>query len=598
MFALSIRSLRAKLLLFSLLLVVVSGAVFGLIAFAGARLALENAVGRQLAQVAEDAADAIANALADGRKDIRGWAHQDVMQGVATGDGDGRIARFLASLKDGNARYLDLLCADGSGRVVAASNPTLVGTLHAGRDWYRSALGGREVLAGPTQSADHGRAAVEIAAPIYDSTQPGTVIGALLGLDDWNREVAIIERRQRSLLALGLKADLLILDEHGVVIGSAQHGKDAELLGQNLRAERWLSAQRSLRTRRRASLLEPAANVLVGYAPLKGARPGWRALAVQPSEEALRPLYRMAQRLALWVAAVLLAALAVAALLAERMSRPLRELTQATQEIARAGETRRSVPVRSQDEIGQLAGAFNTMASELKRAQDDLMMAAKFAFIGEVAAGVAHEIRTPLGIMRSSAQLLGRLLPRDQSKSTELVEMVIDEVDRLDRVVAGLLQLARPHEPLIEPTQLTPVLERALDFVDAQAGERSVVIHRSFVPNLRPARCDPDQIYQVALNLLVNALQILPRGGEITVRTLSTNNGRVAFEVSDNGPGIPAEIQDRIFTPFFTMREGGTGLGLALVQRVVRAHKGDVSVHSVVGRGTTFRVELPIAEVV
>jgi two-component system sensor histidine kinase HydH len=176
-----------------------------------------------------------------------------------------------------------------------------------------------------------------------------------------------------------------------------------------------------------------------------------------------------------------------------------------------------------------------------------------------------------------------------------LVETIIDEVDRLDRVVAGLLQLARPHEPLIEPTRLRPVLEQALDFVDAQAREKAVVIRRSFAADERPARCDPDQIYQVALNLIVNALQILPRGGEITVRTLRTTNGRVAFEVSDNGPGIPAEIQDRIFTPFFTMREGGTGLGLALVHRVVRAHKGDVSVHSVVGRGTTFRVELPIA---
>jgi len=96
------------------------------------------------------------------------------------------------------------------------------------------------------------------------------------------------------------------------------------------------------------------------------------------------------------------------------------------------------------------------------------------------------------------------------------------------------------------------------------------------VPGLPDVLCDPDQIYQVALNLLVNALQILPRGGEVIVRTLSVGTSDVAFEVADNGPGIPPDIREHIFTPFFTMKEGGTGLGLALVQRLVQAHKGTV----------------------
>jgi signal transduction histidine kinase len=235
------------------------------------------------------------------------------------------------------------------------------------------------------------------------------------------------------------------------------------------------------------------------------------------------------------------------------------------------------------------------MAGRLRRAQEDLLTAAKFAFVGEVAAGVAHEVRTPLGILRSSAQMLGRFLPAGRPESGELVEMIIEEVDRLDRVVAGLLELARPHEPLMEPTSLASVLTRALDFVDGQAREKGITIHRSFAADLDPARCDPEQIYQVALNLLVNALQILPPGGQITVRTLSARNRRVAFEVVDDGPGIPPELRERIFTPFFTLRRGGTGLGLALAQRVVQTHQGSLSVHSELGRGSTFRVELPIA---
>jgi two-component system sensor histidine kinase HydH len=595
---LPIHSLRAKLLLFSLSLVVVPGTVLALIAFAGAHRALESAVGRQLAEVADDAADAVAETLAAESKNMRTWARQDLMREVVIGDLDKRISRFLASLKDGDGRYLDLLCADANGQIVAASNPTLIGGVQRDREWFSGARQGKEILRGPAVSFEYGRPALEIAAPIYDPERPGTIIGALLGLYDWERSPKLTERLQHNLAGLGMTVDLLILDAHGVVIAAPQQGQFSELFGQNLRKAGWLAAQRHRQLPRRGYVVEPTAAVLVGFARLKGKPlPRWSALATQPLREALAPVYRMQQRLALLLGAVLLGGLGVATLLADRMSRPLRELTDATQEIVRVGQIRKPVAVRSQDEIGQLALAFNTMMRELQRAEEDLLVAAKFAFVGEVAAGVAHEVRTPLGIMRSSAQLVGRSLPPTDVQAAELIETIIDEVDRLDRVVAGLLQLARPHEALIEPTPLAPVLQRALEFAEAQARDKSIVIDHSWAPDQHPASCDPEQIYQVALNLIVNALQILPPGGRISVRTLPPYDGRVAFEVSDNGPGIPPDLRERIFAPFFTMREGGTGLGLALVQRVVQAHKGTVSVDSTVGRGTTFRVELPTAGV-
>jgi len=598
LFNLPIRSLRAKLLLFSLSLVVVPGTVLAVIAFAGAHRALESAVGRQLAEIADDAADAVAVTLTEESNNIRTWARQDLMREVVTGDHDKRIARFLASLQNDDARYLDLLCADAGGRIVVASNPASIGTAQGQNEWFRGALQGKEMLRGPAVSPEYGRPALEIAAPIYDPDRPGAIIGALLGLYDWERSPKLTERLRQNLAGLGMTVDLLILDAHGVVIAAPQEGHFTELAGQNLRAAGWKAAARRGQAPRRGYVVEPNAAALVGFARLKGKQlPRWSALAMQPLGEALAPVYRMQQRLALLLAAVLLGGLGVATLLADRMSRPLRELTRATEEIARVGQPRQPVAVRSQDEIGQLALAFNTMIHELQRAEEDLMVAAKFAFVGEVAAGVAHEVRTPLGIMRSSAQLLGRSLPPGDAQAAELIETIVDEVDRLDRVVAGLLQLARPHEPLMEATPLAPVLQRALEFAEAQAREKAIVIEQSWAPGVRPANCDPEQIYQVALNLIVNALQILPRGGRISVRTLPARNGRVAFEVSDNGPGIPADVRERIFAPFFTMREGGTGLGLALVQRVVQTHKGTVTVDSSVGRGTTFRVELPAAGV-
>jgi signal transduction histidine kinase len=318
-------------------------------------------------------------------------------------------------------------------------------------------------------------------------------------------------------------------------------------------------------------------------------------LALQPREAALAPVRRMRDRLLAVLALVLTGGVIAATIIARRMTRPLRSLTDAARDLAR-GATLSALPVRTHDEIGELTAAFNAMTTDLRRAQHDLVATTKLASVGEIAAGLAHEIRTPLGIMRGSAQMLGRAVGNGEPHRThELVEMIVGEVDRLERVVAALTELGRPHEPAIEETPLAPVLARAVEFVARQAASQRIAITRRFE---RPgvALCDPEQLYQVALNLLVNALHVLPAGGTITISTFGPDDGRVGFEVADDGPGIAPELQAEIFTPFVTHRDGGTGLGLAFVERVVVAHGGHASVRSTPGAGATFRVELPAAE--
>jgi signal transduction histidine kinase len=249
--------------------------------------------------------------------------------------------------------------------------------------------------------------------------------------------------------------------------------------------------------------------------------------------------------------------------------------------------------VTTRDEIGTLATAFNAMVRALTRAQEDLLAAARFALIGELAAGIAHEVRTPLGILRGSAQMLARTVPPEPPQCGELATMIVEEVDRLERVVTGLLELARPRAPSLAPTALASVLGRAIGFLARQARERRVEVRAELDARLPSVECDAEQIYQVALNLILNAVQVVPAGGHVVVRTLAAERGRLGFEVADDGPGIPPELRDRIFTPFVSTRPGGTGLGLAVVDRIVRAHGGTVKVESEVGRGATFRVELP-----
>jgi signal transduction histidine kinase len=148
-----------------------------------------------------------------------------------------------------------------------------------------------------------------------------------------------------------------------------------------------------------------------------------------------------------------------------------------------------------------------------------------------------------------------------------------------------------------ERSPLSQILFRAADFVDAQARQKRIVIRRLAVEPDPVVVCDPELIYQVALNLLVNAVQILSDGGSIEVGLLHARDGYAGFEVRDDGPAMTDEVRARVFEPFFTRREGGTGLGLTFVQRVVQEHHGRVSVESEMGRGTVFRVNLPVSEV-
>jgi signal transduction histidine kinase len=274
----------------------------------------------------------------------------------------------------------------------------------------------------------------------------------------------------------------------------------------------------------------------------------------------------------------------------------LREVTDATRELASGltGEPR-LVPVRSADEIGELAGAFNSMSQRLRTAQEELVSTAKLAFAGELAAGVAHEVRTPLAVMRSSAQmLLDSPSPRSASDA-ELLATLVSEVDRIEHVVSGLVELAKPGPQRLEATRLEDLLSRTATFLGRQAHGQGVEIETDFAPDAKPALCDPEQVYQVMLNLVVNALQALEGGGCIVLRTCRDGGEMTGFEVQDDGPGIPDDLRQRIFDPFVTGRVGGTGLGLALVRRVVESHHGAIETESRSGKGTTFRVHLPAA---
>jgi two-component system sensor histidine kinase HydH len=586
------------LLLFALGLVTVPGVVFALFAFSGARAALEREVGIQLQQTAERGADAVAAAFERAQSDARSWARQDVMRDLLVGDLDKRVSKFLSTVRGNKSTYLDVLCVDRQGDVVAASSGSWIGRSVRGWDVLRAVRQDAAAVEGPTAAPDFGRQVLEIGVPIENPDPPGGSIGNLILIYDWGTVQTLLDGIRVKLSHLEKHLAAIVVDREGRVIGGVSFdGQAAQHAA--LAAVNWGGLpSRGYGKRRVSGSQDVPVDVLVGAATVSNPPRGWSVLFIERTTEALAPVRTVRTRWSVIIACILLVGLAVATLLARQVMRPLNDVTRATSIIAAHPDLQLPLlPVGSRNEVGQLTESFNKMMIEVKRSHEEALSAAKFAFAGELAAMVAHEVRTPLSVMRSSAQMLADPVSAPAADNAELVETIVAEVDRVERVVGGLIQLARPLEQRLEPTPLRDVLSRAADFARAQARRQHIRIACEFADAERPALCDREQIYQVALNLLVNALQALPPGGCIWLRTLAPNAGTVGFEVGDDGPGLPPQIRERIFQPFVTGRQGGTGLGLAFVERIVKAHHGSVAVRSAPGNGTVFAVRLPAAEV-
>jgi len=236
---------------------------------------------------------------------------------------------------------------------------------------------------------------------------------------------------------------------------------------------------------------------------------------------------------------------------------------------------------------------------ELARTQEELVKRERLAALGELSAVVAHEVRNPLGVIFNSLGSLRKLL-RPTGDGAMLLDIVEEEADRLDRIVRDLLDFARPNEPALEPERLDGLLA---DTIQAAQGDRipaGVKVELEVPPDLPLVRIDARMIRQVLLNLVLNGMQAMPRGGTLRVRAeRDPADGRmVRVEFIDQGTGVPPELAPRIFQPFFTTKAAGTGLGLAVVKRFVDAHGGTIHFHSRQGEGTTFILRLPVDEAV
>ncbi len=230
---------------------------------------------------------------------------------------------------------------------------------------------------------------------------------------------------------------------------------------------------------------------------------------------------------------------------------------------------------------------------EVRRLQDEVRRKEKLAAIGELAAGVAHEIRNPLSSIKGIASYYKSKF-KNGSEDAELAGVMIEEVDRLSRVIGELLEFARPTQLNLKPTEINELLKHSVKLVQQEATENNVEIVLNLSKAPIEAKVDPDRLSQCFLNLLLNALQAMKDGGRLTISDSITNNGNIDIRIQDNGNGIYPDKINKIFDPYFTTKPKGTGLGLAIVHKIVEAHKGQIKVHSKVGKGTTVSIILPV----
>jgi signal transduction histidine kinase len=297
---------------------------------------------------------------------------------------------------------------------------------------------------------------------------------------------------------------------------------------------------------------------------------------------------------------VFLAGVGASLALAYRMTSPLKRLTAAADRVA-AGDLDVTVPVERGDEIGKLQGNFNRMLEALRekrRLEVQLRRAERAGAMGRLASAVAHEIRNPLNYVSLSVDhLRSSFRPSDPDRAGEFdsnVDQIKEEMRRVNALVTEFLDFGRPPRLRIQPCRSEEILQEVVRFTAPRAEQQKVGVELNLEGSLPLLRADSEGLRTCFLNLVTNGIQAMPRGGTLELRAETAGPGQVRFRVKDSGVGISERDLERIFEPYFSTKEAGVGLGLAITQRIIQDHGGRIEVFSQSGAGTEFCLVLPV----
>ena len=575
-----------KTLLFAFVSVgVVSALALASLAFFKARQAVRVEIERSLDVQAKGVSAEIDKMMFERLQNAATWSKLDIMQDMQVRDVDKRLSRFLADLQSGYGDvYLNLSGIDPEGTVLSSSNPALVGS-HAAISSPASAVGtaaGAVELRFPN---DPKLPRVEMSVPLNAAFKDGS-LGTLSLQLDWARIHDVLDQA-----AGGEGRVVAVLDADGRMVGGSRELRERGLLmGKSL--SDWRNAVKPVFIRGGQPLV--ASDVIVGastsrgYAGFPGL--GWTTLVIQPVDRAFEPIHRMAMIFLGLFVVILFGTVLIAIWVSRKIAEPIVALTLFARGYVRK-QALGSPPNAGTGEVGELTEAFVSMVRDIAQSQQNLVRASKLAVVGEMSAVIAHEVRTPLGILRSSAQMLRRE-PTLSSEGRELLGFIESETERLNRLVSAMLDTARPRSASYGQVDIDALVRKCIAMLAGQAESRRVVVTEHIGAADPVIECDEEQITQVLLNILMNALQVLKNGGRIEVSTFDAGDA-LRIDIADDGPGIDVAERSKVFEAFFFQRTGGIGLGLAIVQQIVNSHGGEIeAIESPLG-GALFRILLP-----
>jgi two-component system, NtrC family, sensor histidine kinase HydH len=250
---------------------------------------------------------------------------------------------------------------------------------------------------------------------------------------------------------------------------------------------------------------------------------------------------------------------------------------------------------RARERAERTAAELQRAYAELRETFEQLLQVERLTSLGELSAAVVHEVRNPLGSIRGAIEIVEDELAADSSRR-EFTEIIKREVERLDRLVKEFLNFARPPQPMIAPADVNEIVRSVTTLIKQRAEAQNTPVEIDLASGLVSVRVDAEQIKQVLLNLVINALQAMPNGGRLVLRTQRAENAMVAIEVEDEGGGVDQAIISRLFDPFFTTKEKGIGLGLSIAYKIAAQHGGALTVRNG-ARGAIFQLLLPAADI-
>ena len=291
-------------------------------------------------------------------------------------------------------------------------------------------------------------------------------------------------------------------------------------------------------------------------------------------------------------------------IMARTISKPIKKLVKSAQAISQ-GNLDLKLDVTSRDEVGILTEAFRNMAGKLSRHINELIRTERLAVMGKIGANIAHEVKNPLDAIKGSAEYLQKKYHEDKT-ITKFTTIIKDEINEVAQFLDEYLQFARPTTPQFAPININSVIDETLVLTENLIEQHYIKVNKELKTDLPLLLADSIQLKQVFMNIILNAIEAMPSGGDLTIRTFKEihpeeDRGKggpagekIVVEFSDIGKGIPRENIEKIFDPFYTTKEEGSGLGLSISLSIIEKHKGRIVVTSEEGKGSVFRVNLPV----